>query len=176
MVRHIMRMSGSRCSQGLEIWRQVAVTYASSAQTRVVTLLKLQADHDTHRVESRKSNKRPWTNSSASTKHSAQKGSVEHQDHVSTSKCSWTSCQVGKKGKGKGKSKKSKGQSKGKGSSQNQNQNKVEGTIKGKTKSKGKGQWTTWSGQSWSWNQDQGGKGKGKGQQVCSHCGRKVTQ
>ena len=80
--------------------------------------------------------------------HSVQKNSIEYQDHVSTSKCSWASCQR---------------------SSQNQNQNKgkgkSKGQSKGKTKSKGKPgkvQWTTWSGnQSWLWSQGQGGKGKG---------------
>ena len=42
MVRRIMRTSSSDSDvvTGLEIWRQMAVTYAGSAQTRVVTLLK----------------------------------------------------------------------------------------------------------------------------------------
>ena len=42
MVRRIMRTtsSDSEVVTGLEIWRQMAVTYAGSAQTRVVTLLK----------------------------------------------------------------------------------------------------------------------------------------
>ena len=42
MVRRIMRTtsSDSEIVAGLEIWRQMAVTYAGSAQTRVVTLLK----------------------------------------------------------------------------------------------------------------------------------------
>ena len=42
MVRRIMRTSSSDSEvvTGLEIWRQMAVTYAGSAQTRVVTLLK----------------------------------------------------------------------------------------------------------------------------------------
>ena len=42
MVRRIMRTSSSDSDvvTGLEIWRQTAVTYVGSAQTRVVTLLK----------------------------------------------------------------------------------------------------------------------------------------
>ena len=42
MVRRIMRTSSSDSEvvTGLEIWSQMAVTYAGSAQTRVVTLLK----------------------------------------------------------------------------------------------------------------------------------------
>ena len=42
MVRRIMRTSSSDSDvvTGLEIWHQMAVTYAGSAQTRVVTLLK----------------------------------------------------------------------------------------------------------------------------------------
>ena len=42
MVRRIMRTtsSDSEVVTGLEIWRQMAVTYAGSAQARVVTLLK----------------------------------------------------------------------------------------------------------------------------------------
>ena len=42
MVRHIMRTSSSDSDvvTGPEIWRQMAVTYAESAQTRVVTVLK----------------------------------------------------------------------------------------------------------------------------------------
>ena len=42
MVRRAMRTSSSDSDvvTGLEIWRQMAVTYAGSAQTRVVTLLK----------------------------------------------------------------------------------------------------------------------------------------
>ena len=42
MVRRIMRTSSSDSDVviGLEIWRQMAVTYAGSAQTQVVTLLK----------------------------------------------------------------------------------------------------------------------------------------
>ena len=42
MVRRIMRASSSDSDvvTGLEFWRQMAVTYAGSAQTRVVTLLK----------------------------------------------------------------------------------------------------------------------------------------
>ena len=42
MLRRIMRTtsSDSEVVTGLEIWRQMAVTYAGSAQTRVVTLLK----------------------------------------------------------------------------------------------------------------------------------------
>ena len=42
MVHRIMRTtsSDSEIVAGLEIWRQMAVTYAGSAQTRVVTLLK----------------------------------------------------------------------------------------------------------------------------------------
>ena len=42
MVRRIMRTSSSDSDvvTGLEIWRQMVVTYAGSAQTRVVTLLK----------------------------------------------------------------------------------------------------------------------------------------
>ena len=42
MVRRIMRTSSSDSDvvTGLEIWRQMAVTYSGSAQTRVVALLK----------------------------------------------------------------------------------------------------------------------------------------
>ena len=42
MVCRVMRTSSSDSDvvTGLEIWRQMAVTYAGSAQTRVVTLLK----------------------------------------------------------------------------------------------------------------------------------------
>ena len=42
MVHRVMRTSSSDSEvvTGLEIWRQMAVTYAGSAQTRVVTLLK----------------------------------------------------------------------------------------------------------------------------------------
>ena len=42
MVRRIMRTSSSDSDvvTGLKIWRQIAVTYAGSAQTRVVALLK----------------------------------------------------------------------------------------------------------------------------------------
>ena len=42
MVRRVMRTSSSDSDvvTGLEIWRQMAVTYAGSAQTRVATLLK----------------------------------------------------------------------------------------------------------------------------------------
>ena len=53
MVRRIMRTSSSDSEVviGLEIWRQMDVTYTGSAQTRVVTLLT--ADHDSIRTESR---------------------------------------------------------------------------------------------------------------------------
>ena len=42
MVRRVMRTSNSDSDvvTGLEIWRQVAVTYAGSAQAQVVALLK----------------------------------------------------------------------------------------------------------------------------------------
>ena len=42
MVRRVMRTSSSDSTVviGLELWRQMAVTYAGSAQTREVALLK----------------------------------------------------------------------------------------------------------------------------------------
>ena len=57
-----------------------------------------QANHDTHREESRKINQRPSNVSSlAQTDQQVRvnqlwKDRLKHQDHVSTSKCPWTSC------------------------------------------------------------------------------------
>ena len=98
MVRRIMRTSSSDSDvvTGLEIWRHMAVTYAGSAQTRVVTLLK-QIMTPTERNPEKSTHVFKCiiigANSSASVVTQFREDSVEHQDHVSTSKCSWSSCQ-----------------------------------------------------------------------------------